>query len=264
MHVAQENGGSLLEDKVTVITGAGSGVGRATAQLFGAHGAKVVCGDLRKAWVDDTVALVTDAGGQATAVACDVTSESDVEGLIAEARRAYGRVDVVYNNAGISTPGLKVEDHTDEVWDKLMDVNVRGVFYGCKHAVVAFKEQGDGGVIINTSSIAGLVGIGGFGYGASKGAVTQLTRVLAIEVASLLIRVNCIAPGFMLTNLTKSEEDAFSDSTEEQHAQFSRMNPLPIEVVPEHVANAALFLASDMSAAVTGVALPVDCGFTAR
>jgi NAD(P)-dependent dehydrogenase (short-subunit alcohol dehydrogenase family) len=262
--VAHEGGGSLLQDKVTVITGAGSGVGRATSLLFASQGAKVVCGDLRKAWVDDTVALITEAGGEATAVECDVTSESDVEGLIAAARRAYDRVDVVYNNAGISVPGLTIEAHTDDVWDKLMDVNVRGVFYGCKQAVIAFKEQGDGGVIINTSSIAGLVGIGGFGYGASKGAVTQLTRVLAIEVAPLMIRVNSIAPGFMLTNLTKSEEEAFSESTEEEHARFGLMNPMPLPVVPEHIANAALFLASDMSAAVTGISLPVDCGFTAK
>jgi NAD(P)-dependent dehydrogenase (short-subunit alcohol dehydrogenase family) len=247
----------LLEGKVTVITGAGSGVGRATSLLFATQGANVVCGDLRKAWVDDTVALVTEAGGQATAVECDVTSETDVQELIAAARRTYGRVDVVFNNAGISTPGLTVEGHTDEIWDRLMDVNVRGVLYGCKHAVIAFKEQGDGGAIINTSSIAGLVGIGGFGYGASKGAVTQLTRVLAIEVAPLMIRVNSIAPGFMLTNLTKSEEEAFSENTEEERA----VRPHEPDAVPGGARahrSAALFASDRHHGSVTGVALPVD------
>ena len=254
----------LLEGKVAVITGAGSGVGRATARLFAAQGAKVVCGDLRQPWVDDTAALVSAAGGQAHPVKCDVTVDDEVANLVSEALRVYGRIDVVHNNAGISTPGMTIADHTEADWDRLINVNLKGAFYGSKHAVVAFKEQGEGGVIVNTSSIAGLVGFGGVGYCVSKGGVNQLTRSLAIEVAPLRIRVNAICPGPMLTNLTRTEDDAFTEPTTEELARFGSMNPNGVPVLPEDIADAALFLASDLSTAITGVLLPVDHGFTAR
>ena len=159
----------LLQGKVAVITGAGSGVGRASARTFAREGAQVVCGDLREAWVADTVDLVERDGGTARAVQCDVTREADVKQAIAEATARFGRVDVVFNNAGISTPGLTIGDHDDARYDQLMDVNLRGVFYGCKHAVAAFTEQGGGGSIINTSSVSGLVGFGGIVYGITKG-----------------------------------------------------------------------------------------------
>jgi NAD(P)-dependent dehydrogenase (short-subunit alcohol dehydrogenase family) len=258
------SGGQLLKGKVAVITGAGSGVGRATALRFAANGARVVCGDLRKEWTDQTVELVQAAGGQALSAECDVTEEAQVEELVALAVRTYGRLDVIHNNAGVSTVGMSIEDHTDSQWEWLMNINLRGVFYGAKHAVIAFKRQGDGGAIINTSSIAGLVGVGGVGYGASKGGVTHFTRTLAIEVAPFMIRVNAICPGPMVTNFTRSEEQKFSEATEQELGQFRAGNPLPITVMPDHVADAALFLASDLSAAITGVALPVDCGYTAR
>jgi NAD(P)-dependent dehydrogenase (short-subunit alcohol dehydrogenase family) len=256
--------GPLLSDRVAVITGAGSGVGRATARLFAAHGAKVVCGDLRKPWVDDTVALVTEAGGQAIAVPCDVTVEADVQALIAEAVRTYGRLDIVYNNAGVATPGMKIEDHTDADWDRLMNVNLRGVFYGCKHAVLTFKAQGGGGVILNTSSVAGLVGFGGVVYGTTKGGVNHLTKTLAMEVASQGIRVNSICPGPMDTNLGKPEDQAFTESSAQTLENLGRLNPLGVCVLPEHIADAALFLASDMSALITGLALPVEGGYIVR
>ena len=111
--------GALLADKVAVITGAGSGVGRATARLFAAQGAAVVCGDLRQAWVDETATLITDAGGRAVGVTCDVMSEDDVQDLVTVARSAYGRIDVLHNNAGISTPGMSIGDHTDTDWDRI-------------------------------------------------------------------------------------------------------------------------------------------------
>jgi NAD(P)-dependent dehydrogenase (short-subunit alcohol dehydrogenase family) len=256
--------GALLADKVAVITGAGSGVGRATARLFAAQGAAVVCGDLRQAWVDETATLITDAGGRAVGVTCDVMSEGDVQDLVAVARSTYGRIDVLHNNAGISTPGMSIGDHTDADWDRIVNVNLRGAFYGSKVAVAAFTEQGGGGVIVNTSSVSGLVGFGGVVYGITKGGMNQMTKALAIEVGPLGIRVNAICPGPMLTNLTRAEHEAFVAPTQEELTRFGSMNPTGVPVYPEDVADAALFLASDMSAAITGVLLPVDQGFTCR
>jgi len=254
----------LLSGKVAVITGAGSGVGRASALLFAAHGAKVVCGDLRKPWVDETAALVAKDGGQAIAVACDVTVEADVESLVGEAIRTYGRIDIMYNNAGVAITGLSIEESTDEHWDMLVNVNLRGVFYGCKHAIMAFKNQGGGGAIINTSSVAGLVGWGGVVYGATKGGVNQITKALAMEAAPSGIRVNSICPGAMATNLGKPEDKAFAEPPAAALEMLAKLNPMGVLVTPAHIADAALFLASDLSATITGVALPVDGGYVAR
>jgi NAD(P)-dependent dehydrogenase (short-subunit alcohol dehydrogenase family) len=255
--------GALLADKVAVITGAGSGVGRATAQLFATYGAKVVCADIRKPWVDETVDLVVKDGGQAVAALCDVSVEADIENLIAEATRVYGRVDIMFNNAGVSFSGLSIEQHTDEHWDRLVNINLRGVFLGSKHAVLAFKKQGGGGVIVNTSSVAGLVGWGGVAYGATKAGVNQISRTLAVEVAPLGIRVNSICPGAMATNLGNMSQ-TFTEPDSATLELIGSVNPMGLSVRPSHIADAALFLASDLSAAVTGVALPVDGGFVAR
>jgi NAD(P)-dependent dehydrogenase (short-subunit alcohol dehydrogenase family) len=254
----------LLAGKVAVITGAGSGVGRASALTFAREGAAVICADLRAPWVEDTVALVEQTGGTARAVTCDVTNENDVVRALGEATQSFGRLDVVFNNAGISTPGLSVGDHDQVQYDRIMDVNMRGVFHGCKHAVAAFTSQGGGGSIINTSSVSGLVGFGGAVYGITKGGVNQLTKALAVEVGPLRIRVNAVCPGPMLTNLTRSVDDAFTEPTAEEEARYAAMNPMPVTVGPDDVADAALFLASDLSRTITGVLLPVDAGFVAR
>ena len=188
-----------FEGVSVVVTGAGSGVGRATAGRFAAEGANVTCVDLRKAWALETVDQIAAAGGTAQAVECDVADEAAVEAAIASAVAAYGRLDVMINNVGISTPrsGMKLEDHTGEDFDRLVAVNFRGVFHGTKHAILRFKAQGGGGVILNTGSVAGLVGWGGSVYGATKGAVHQLTRAAAIEGAPFKIRVNAICPAGM-------------------------------------------------------------------
>jgi NAD(P)-dependent dehydrogenase (short-subunit alcohol dehydrogenase family) len=259
--------GNLLEGKSVVITGAGSGVGRASALLFASEGAKVVVADLRRDWADATVGLVEDAGGTAVAATCDVVQEADVVAAIATAVERFGRLDVMYNNVGISTPrlGMLLDDHTTGDFERLLMVNGMGMFNGCRQAVLQFKRQGDGGVIVNTASVAGMVGFGGVPYGASKAIVIQLTRGLAVEAAPHGIRVNCFCPSAMpTTNFGRAEGEAFADQPDEYLDFAASFQPLGRIITPEDCALAALYLASDMSANVTGVALPVDGGYVAK
>jgi NAD(P)-dependent dehydrogenase (short-subunit alcohol dehydrogenase family) len=257
----------LLADKAVVVTGAGSGVGRASALLFAQHGARVVCADLRVEWAEETVRQVEGASGTAVAVACDVVRPPDVEAAVETAVDAYGRLDVMFNNAGIASPrrGILLEEHSDADFDRLMDVNTRGVFNGCRTAVLRFKEQGDGGVVVNTASVAGMVSWGSAVYGGTKAFVIQLTRALAIEGAPFGIRANCICPGGMFTNFGLGEgEEAFRARTAEELEMIKGMHPLGLQITPEDCAEAALYLASDRATNVTGVALPVDGGYLAR
>jgi NAD(P)-dependent dehydrogenase (short-subunit alcohol dehydrogenase family) len=257
-----------LLDKSVVITGAGSGVGRASARLFAREGAKVACADIRDDWVDETVRLVKADDGVAVAVHCDVTVETDVEDSVARAVREFGRLDVMFNNAGVTgaKPGMSFEDHTAADFERLTAINFRGVFHGCKAAVKQFKAQGDGGVIVNTGSVAGMVGFGSVVYGATKGAVNQLTRGVAIECAPFNIRCNAICPGAMpLTNFTlASPDEAFRDRPQPYLDMVAGLQPLGRYITAEDCAEAALFLASDAASNITGVLFPVDGGYVAR
>jgi NAD(P)-dependent dehydrogenase (short-subunit alcohol dehydrogenase family) len=257
-----------LPDRTVVITGAGSGVGRASARLFAREGAKVVCADLRDDWVDETVRLVKADEGVAIAVHCDVTVEHDVDDAVARAVAEFGRLDVMFNNAGVTgaKPGMSFEDHTAADFERLTAINFRGVFHGCKAAVKQFKAQGDGGVIVNTGSVAGMVGFGSVVYGATKGAVNQLTRGVAIECAPFGIRCNAICPGAMpLTNFTlPSPDEAFQDRPQPYLEMVAGLQPLGRFITAEDCAEAALFLASDAACNITGVLFPVDGGYVAR
>ena len=256
----------LLAGKSVVVTGAGSGIGRAGAQLFAQQGARVVCADVRAAWAGETVRAINGEGGTAVAVTCDVAVADDVAAAIGAAVTAFGRLDVVFNNAGIASPrrGILLEEHTDDDFDRLVAVNARGVFHGCREAVVQFKRQGGGGVIVNTGSAAGMVGWGSAVYGGTKAMVIQLTRALAVEAAPHQIRVNCICPGAVMTNFGRSDDEAFRELTAEEQSLASMIHPLGRLITPEDCAAAALYLASDLAANVTGVALPVDGGYLAR
>ncbi len=250
----------LLEGKVAVITGAGSGVGRAASLLFAQHGAKVLAADINLASVEETVAEVKGIGGIAEAVECNVTDEASVNAMVQKAVDSWGRLDVMYNNAGITTKaGQGFMDTPVEDLQKLTDVNVGGVIHGCKAAIRQFEVQGEGGSIVITASVAGLIGFGGVVYGTSKGAVTSLVRGLSLEVAGKGIRVNSVCPAAMPTNfgggMLKDSEAALKHT--------AGYHPLGRVIEPEECASAALFLASDLASNITGVNLPVDGGLSA-
>ena len=257
---------SLLDGKSVVVTGAGSGVGRASATLFAREGAQVVCADLRTPWVEETVRCIDEQGGTAIAITCDVTDARDVARAVKTAVDRFDRLDVMFNNAGIASPrrGILLEEHTDDDFDHLVAVNARGVFYGCREAVLQFKRQGGGGVIVNTGSVAGMVGWGSVVYGGTKAMVIQITRALAAEAAPHGIRVNCICPGGMSTNFGLPESEAFRERTAEEREMVKTLHPLGQIITPEDCAQAALFLASDMSANITGSALAIDGGYLAK
>jgi len=257
-----------LHDKVAVITGAGSGVGRASARRFAEEGARVVCVDIDLDRAKETVAELEGAGRTAVAERCDVAEDGDVAGVIAGAVQRFGRLDIMFNNVGIPTPrlGMIFEDHSLEDFERLSSVNFRGVFLGCKHAVLRFKEQGNGGVILNTGSVAGLVGWGGTVYGATKGAVHQLTKAVAVEVAPFGIRINAICPaGMPYTGFMAAGGMAVSgDDLDAVAAHTGSMHPLGRPITAEDCAEAAVYLCSDAAANVTGVLFPIDGGYVAR
>jgi NAD(P)-dependent dehydrogenase (short-subunit alcohol dehydrogenase family) len=266
---------TLLDGRSVVITGTGSGVGRATARLFAREGARVLCADLRPDWNAETVELITGEGGTAVPIECDVVNPDDVRRAVASAVDEFGRLDVMFNNAGIASSrrGILLEDHSDEEFDRLVAVNARSVFFGCREAVLQFKRQaedgagageGGGGVIVNTASITGLVGLGSAVYGATKAMIMSLTRSLAIEGAPFGIRVNCICPGGMSTNFGVTQEEIGRERNPADLEMALKMHPLGKPITPEDCAAAALYLASDQSANVTGVALPIDGGYVAR
>ena len=262
---------NLLDGKSVVIAGSGSGVGRAGALLFAEEGAKVVVADLREDWAKDTVALIEAAGGTAVAISCNVVHEDDVAAAVSLAVENFGGLDIMWNNVGIATPrlGMTFTDHTVADFEKLLMVNGMGMFTGCRQAVLQFRRQAEqgkpGGIIVNTASVAGMVGFGGVPYGSSKAIGIQMTRGLAVELAPEGIRVNCFCPSAMpTTNFGRAEGEEFKDQPDEYIQYAGSYQPLGRIITPEDCANAALYLASDMSANVTGVALPVDGGYVAK
>ena len=254
-----------LEGKVALITGAGSGIGRASAIRFAAEGARIVAADISETAAGETVAAIREAGGEATAAGGDVVSSEDAKAMVRAAIDAYGKLDVLLNSAGVSGRIDLGEGATHEdVWDKVMDVNMKGTYLVSWHAVPEMEATG-GGSIINIGSIMSLVGYpvgmsNGFSpYNPSKGAVLQFTRNLAVELAPKGIRVNCICPGYVETNMTRILTDV-----PESYEFLKQRHPIGRLGQPDDIANAALFLASDEAAFVTGAPMIVDGGYTAQ
>lgn len=249
-----------LAGKVALITGTASGIGRESAHLFAAHGARVVCVDRDDAGNAATVAAIAEAGGEAWAVTADVSQAADCEAMVAATLERYGALHVAFNNAGImhSADGDAVGT-AESIWDLTMDVNAKGVFLGCKYEIPAMRDSG-GGSIINTASFVAIMGAATsqIAYTASKGAVLALTRELAIVHARENIRVNALCPGPLRTDLLMK----FLDTNAKKQR---RLVHLPMGRFGEaaEMAQAALFLASDESAYVTGTDFVVDGGLTA-
>ncbi len=247
-----------LAGKVAVITGGASGMGRATVMKFAAEGAKVVVADFNAQTGAETVEAATQQGYDVSFIKTDVASEQDIEAMCEYARATYGRLDVLFNNAGVGGAVGPLTETTVEDWDYTFDVLAKGVFLGIKHGARIMRRQGEGGSIINTASIAGLSGDGGpLVYSAAKAAVINLSKSSAVELAPDYIRVNAICPGFIATPLNDG------GNLEATQQSYSKSQPWPDYGRVEHIAGAALFLASDDAAFVTGESIVVDGGSTA-
>jgi len=249
-----------LADQVAVITGAANGIGRATTLRFLAEGARVVAADLNEVTGGEMLDLAAQAGHgkRVRFLRTDVAQEADVEAAVKLATTEFGRIDCVFNNAGVAGAFGPITHVAADDWDYTFAVLVRGVFLGIKHGARAIQAQGTGGTIINTASIAGLAGGDApQAYSAAKAAVINLTRAVAVELAPAKIRVNAICPGGILTPLLHR-------GNPEPIAQLlQQLQPWPEIGQPEHIADVALFLASDESRFVTGAALVADGGLTA-
>jgi NAD(P)-dependent dehydrogenase (short-subunit alcohol dehydrogenase family) len=256
--------GDRLRGKVALITGAGSGIGAATAALFAQEGAAVALADVAREAIDAVAGQVKGAGRDVLAIAGDVTRRADTERFVAETLARFGRVDVLVNSAGVVPRNAPPDWDWERVWDFVMAVNLKGTFLMCKAVVDQMVKQG-GGSIVNLSSIYGLVGrprelgSGLEPYSHSKGGVAQLTREMAVRFARERVRVNALCPGFVYTSLTRglTENPESLKFLEDRH-------PMGRLGQPAEIAAAALFLASDEASFITGACLPVDGGYTAQ
>jgi meso-butanediol dehydrogenase / (S,S)-butanediol dehydrogenase / diacetyl reductase len=251
-----------LVGKVAVITGAATGIGKQGALLFAREGARVVVADLDESGGRQTVEEIKAAGGEAIYVKTNIIDSAQVNALMQAAKTAFGRLDILYNNAGVNLYA-RLTDTSEADWDRVMTANVKSVFLCCKAAIPIMKENG-GGVIVNTGSAASIVGLRNLAvYTASKGAVLQLTKNLALDYAGDHIRVNCLCPGVTATEMTLKMIETSPDPAATQ-ARYDSGRPLKRMGVPLEIAQAALFLASDESSFMTGAHLVVDGGYTAE
>lgn len=253
-----------LDGKVALITGAGSGFGREAALLFAREGASVAVADIDEAGGSDTASRIAAAGGRAIFVRVNVARPAEAKAMVEETVKSFGRLNVLYNNAGVPMAMMPIAEIDLEHYDHIMDVNFKGVLFGCKYAVPELKRAG-GGSIINTASLAALKGRPNLSiYCASKGAVVAMTKSLAVELAGSAIRVNSICPVAADTPmLPKFMPAGRALSPEQMRKATAETIPMKRLGATIDTANLALFLASDESAFITGLNIPVDGGFSA-
>ncbi len=248
-----------MKDKVALVTGGSSGIGRAAALAFAREGAKVVVADVQVAGGQETVRLIGDAGGEAVFVRTDVASPVEVQALVDQAVQRYGRLDCAFNNAGIEGTLAPTAECSEENWNRTLEVNLKGVWLCMKAEIAQMLKQG-GGAIVNTASVAGLVGFQNLpAYCASKGGVVQLTRTAALEYAKMGIRINAVCPGVIRTAMV----ERVTGGNPQTEAQFVAMEPVGRMGTPEEVAAAVVWLCSDAASFVTGHPMVVDGGLVA-
>jgi NAD(P)-dependent dehydrogenase (short-subunit alcohol dehydrogenase family) len=250
-----------LKEKIAIITGAGSGIGRSSALLFAKEGATVVVADLNEQAGMETVELIRSQDGQATFQQTDVTNATDMKRLIDTFYRQFGKIDIMFNNAGLEY-FTTIADTTEEEWDRTINTNLKGVFLGLKFVLPIMKAQGSGS-IINMASVAGLAAWPGLGvYSAAKGGVVLLSKAAAAEYGKFGIRVNSLCPGSIRTPLLEEQFLGKMDDPAAAEAQLRNHYPLNRLGIPDEVASAAVFLASDSASFITGQALGVDGGLS--
>ncbi len=248
-----------LENKVALITGAASGIGRGIARRMAAEGAAVMVADMNPTMGAETVQMITNAGGRAAFARCDVSVVADCERIAAETVQAFGKLDILVSSAAIMLE-KSAADTLESEWDRLIDVNLKGVFFCAKYAVLQYRRQGSGGVIINLASVNSFYAEGNIAaYCASKGGIAQLTRALAMDHSKEGIRVNAICPGWIETPMNANFL-ALGPHIREQAGQMSAMGRIGS---PEDIAGAAVFIASDDASFMTGSLMTVDGGFSA-
>ena len=250
----------ILSDKVSLITGAGSGIGRASAIAFAREGARVVVSDVNAEGGEETVSRISDIGGQAKFVSADVSRAGDVEALVQSTVREYGRLDCALNNAGVSGGQGLIHEYSEDDWDRVININLKGVWLCLKYEIIQMLEQG-GGSIVNTASIMGLVGGSRSpSYGASKHGVVGLTRNAAVQYAQSGIRVNAVCPGYIRTPMTE-QGSLLAPGNEER---IIARHPIGRLGAPQEIAETVVWLCSDAASFVTGHAMTVDGGYVAQ
>jgi NAD(P)-dependent dehydrogenase (short-subunit alcohol dehydrogenase family) len=249
---------SKFEGKVSVVTGAGSGIGRATALAFAREGASVAVADILEQDNQETARMIMDLGGHALAITCDVARNDDVRRALDETVKTFGRLDFAFNNAGIEYALKPAAEITEEEWDRIIDIDLRGVFLCMKHEIPLMLKQG-GGAIVNTSSGAGVKGFkGGAAYVAAKHGVVGLTKAAALDYAQSNIRINAVCPGIIDTSMMQR----FSGGTPEGRQTVIAQEPVGRMGTPDEIAAAVVWLCSDAASFVVGSAMVVDGGQT--